>query len=215
MTTISKINSDHHKSNSLLFYLRDYTTLPPRGATSPIRLSAGTNQFMTFQILPSTANMSSNFSKPMSTPASAGRKTRLSMMQKGDCNAPPANLGQYATPTRDVDPSVPQGQRDAPPSKEGRYATPATPGHDDKSATKSPISESASTIRKASTQRPFLGPQQIESLMKSQYGNKIGKPPASFATVLEQDREETPTPSEMPPSTRSRNSGGFKVLPTK
>jgi hypothetical protein len=51
--------------------------------------------------------------------------------------------------------------------------------------------------------------------MKSQYGNKIGKPPALFAMVLKQEREETPTPSEMPPSTQSRNSGGFEVLPTK
>jgi hypothetical protein len=159
--------------------------------------------------------MSSNSSKPTSTPASAGRKTRLPTTQKSDCNAPLASLSRYAAPTRDVDPSVPQGQKDAPPSKEGRYAAPATPGHDDESATKSPNSESASTIRQASIQRPFLGPQQIESLMKSQYGNKTGTPPASFATVLEQDREETPTPSEMPPSTRSPNSGGFEVFPTK
>ena len=51
--------------------------------------------------------------------------------------------------------------------------------------------------------------------MKLQYGNKIGEPPASFAMVLEQDREETPTPSEMPPLTQSANSGSFEVFPTK
>ena len=64
----------------------------------------------------------------------------------------PATLGRCAMPVCDDDPSVPQGQRDAPPSKEGRYAMPVTPGHDDESTTKSPVSESALTIRKVPPQ---------------------------------------------------------------
>ena len=113
-------------------------------------------------------------------------------MLKGDHNVPPATLGQYATPAHDDDPSVLQGQRDALPSKEGRYAMPATPGHDDESMTKSPVSESTSTIWKVPPQWPLLGPQQIESLMKSQYSKKVGRPLASFTTVLELEQEETP-----------------------
>ena len=69
--------------------------------------------------------MSLTPSKLISMPASAGQKTHLPTTQKSNHNAPLASLGQYATPTHDVDPSVLQGQKDAPPSKEGRYAAPA------------------------------------------------------------------------------------------
>jgi hypothetical protein len=55
--------------------------------------------------------------------------------------------------------------RDALPASKGRYAMPATTGRDDRSIIKSP--------------------QQIDSIMKLQYGKKIGKLPDSFATVLE------------------------------
>jgi hypothetical protein len=59
-----------------------------------------------------------------------------------------ASQGWYATPVptqRDDDLS---SRRDALPASKGRYAVPATTGHDDESIIKSPISESASTVRK-------------------------------------------------------------------
>jgi hypothetical protein len=161
--------------------------------------------------------MSSKFNKPTSTPASAERKIPTTA-PKSDRDAPPTSSGQYAvpaTPERDDDPSSLKDEKDALPASRGRYATPATPGHDNESAVKSPISESASTVRRAPLQRLFLGPQQIDSLMKSQYGKKLGKLPDSFATVLKQDREETPTPIEMPPSVQSNNSGSFELLSSK
>jgi hypothetical protein len=136
-------------------------------------------------------------------------------MPKGLRDAPPASQGRYAAPATtecEVNPPAPKGRMDALPAMPGQYAAPATPGRDDKSAIKSPISESASTVRKISQQCPLLGPQQIDSLMKSQYGKKLGKPPASFAKVLEQDREETPTPIETPPSAQSTNSSKFELL---
>ena len=165
----------------------------------------------TTQLLP-FALMSSSSSK--ATPVVTSRHTR-STMPKGLCDAPPASQGWYAAPAtteREVDPPVPKGRMDALPAMPGRYATPATPGHDDETAIKSPTSESASTVRKISQQCPLLGPQQIDSLMKSQYKKKLGKPPASFAEVLEQDREETPTPIETPPSARLTNSSKFELL---
>jgi hypothetical protein len=51
--------------------------------------------------------------------------------------------------------------------------------------------------------------------MKSQYGKKLGKLPDSFATVLGQDREETPTPIETPPSVQLNNSGSFELLSSR
>jgi hypothetical protein len=49
--------------------------------------------------------------------------------------------------------------------------------------------------------------------MKIQYGKKSGKPPSSFATVLEQERDETPTPTEVISSARSTDTSGFEMLP--
>ena len=145
-------------------------------------------------------------------PASAGQCTRATA-PKGNRDAPPTSQGQYAAPMHDDNPPSSLNDGDAPPLREGRYAMPATPGHDDKSTSKSPASESASTIRRLPLLRPLLGPQQIDSLMKSQYSRKIGKLPDSFATIIEQGREETPTPSLTPPSARSHNSGGFELFP--
>jgi hypothetical protein len=51
--------------------------------------------------------------------------------------------------------------------------------------------------------------------MKSQYGKKIGKPPNSFTTVLESEREETPMPILTPPSVKLNNSGSFELLPAR
>ena len=135
------------------------------------------------------------------------------MAPKGDCDAPPASQGQYAAPTRDDDPSLLRDDGDALPLREGWYAMPATPGRDDKTAAKSPISESASTVRKVPLQQSHLGPQQIESLMKSQHGKKGGKLSASFTSVLEQEREETPMPTETPPSVGSHNSDSYTLFP--
>ena len=163
---------------------------------------------MTFLLHPSA--MSSNLNKTM--PASAGRCTRATV-PKGDRNVPPASQGRYAMPTRDDDPPLSRDNRDVLPLRKGRYATPATPVCDDESTSKSPASKSASTIRRLPLLRPLLGPQQINSLTKSQYGRKIGKLPDSFTTILEQGREETPTPSLTPLSARSNNSGGFELLP--
>ena len=155
-----------------------------------------------------------SLSSSKATPVIASRHTR-SMMPKGLHDALPASQGWYAVPVtteHEVDPPVPKGRMDALPAMPGRYATPATPGHDDETAIKSPTSGSASTVRKISQQHPLLGLQQIDLLMKSQYGKKLGKPPASFTEVLEQDREETPTPIKMPPSAQSTNSSKFKLL---
>ena len=182
--------------------------------------------------------MSSNVNKTTMKPASVGRRVKPTT-PKSDYYSLPASQGRYAMPTCDVDPSLPKGEedalpasqgqyaapmcdvdlsslrgkKDAPPASKGRHATPATPGCDDESTSKSPASKSASTIRRLPLLRPLLGPQQIDSLMKSQYGRKIGKLPDSFATILEQDREETPTPSLTPPLAQSNNFGGFKLFP--
>ena len=145
-------------------------------------------------------------------PASAGRHTRATA-PKGDRDVPPTSQGWYAAPMRDDNPPSSRDDGDAPPLREGRYAMPATPGRDDKSTSKSSASESASAIKRLPLLRPLLGPQQIDSLMKLQYGRKIGKLPDSFATVLEQGREETPMPSLTPLSVRSNNSGGFELFP--
>ena len=147
---------------------------------------------MTFPLCPSA--MSCNLNK--TTPASAGRCTRATV-PKGDRDAPMC----------DDNPPSSRDNGDAPPLREGWYATPVTPGHDDKST-----SESTSTIRRLPLLWPLLGPQQIDSLMKSQYGRKIGKLPDSFTTILKQGWEETPTPSLTPLSARSNNSGGFKLF---
>jgi hypothetical protein len=51
--------------------------------------------------------------------------------------------------------------------------------------------------------------------MKSQYGKKIGRPPDSFAAVLESEREEMPTPTLTLPSAKLNNSGSFELLPAR
>jgi hypothetical protein len=163
------------------------------------------------------------------TPLSTSRITRSSA-GKAKRDAPPANAGRYATSaTPDVDDDL---TRDAPPANQGRYAAPATPGRDDESSTrrpflitrprsttlstgKSPVSESASTVRRAPGLRPLLGPEQIGTIVKSQLEKKIGKRAGSFATVLEQERDESPSPMEVPSLSRSERTSSFEVLVSK
>ena len=100
------------------------------------------------------------------------------MMLRSVCDVPLTNQSWYAmpaTPVHDDDPSLSKDEKDAPPASIGQYAMPVTPGCDDESAAKLPISESALTVHRGLLQRPLLGPQQIESLMKSQYGKTVGK----------------------------------------
>jgi len=160
------------------------------------------------------------------TPSTTSRVLRSSA-GKVKQDAPPANAGRYAapaTPGRDDDLT-----RDAPPANQGRYAAPANTGRDDESSTrkpflitrprsttlstgKSPASESASTVRRAPGQRPLLGPEQIGTIVKSQLEKKRGKRAGSFATVLEQERDETPSPMELPTLSRSERTSSFEVL---
>ena len=138
-----------------------------------------------------------------------------------------------ATSGCDDDLPAPQGQGDAPPASKGRYATPATPGREDDSAnpskrrlslpprksssatisgSKSPVSESASTVRRVPLPRTLLGPQQIGSILNSQYGKKSSRKPEAFDTVLEQERDEMPTPVETVLSARSTDTSGYEIL---
>jgi hypothetical protein len=181
-------------------------------------------------MLSSSSRLSSNNSAH--APTSTGQQKPSPTTLKSIRDALPASRGQYAMPVptqrdddlssrRDVPPAN-EGQyddlssrRDVLPASEGRYAVPATTGRDDESIIKSPISESASTVRKAPIQWPLLGTQQIDLIMKSQYGKKIGKLPDSFATVLESEREETPMLILTPPSVKLNNSGSFELLPAR
>ena len=61
-------------------------------------------------------------------------------------------------------------------------------------------------------QRPLLGPEQIGSIVKSQLEKKKGKQPGSFATVLEQERNETPSPMELSTLLCSERTSSFEVL---
>jgi len=58
----------------------------------------------------------------------------------------------------------------------------------------------------------MLGAQQIDSIVKSRYAKKVNRKPASFATVLEQERDETPTPVETVVSANSTDTSGFQIL---
>ena len=58
----------------------------------------------------------------------------------------------------------------------------------------------------------MLGAQQIDSIVKSRYAKKVNRKPASFATVLEQERDETLTPVETVVSANSTNTSGFQIL---
>jgi hypothetical protein len=170
--------------------------------------------------LTSTASMSSSSSKLISnnsahTPTSAGQRKPSSMTLKNNCDVPPTSQGWYARPVLTQCDDNLSSRRDALPASKGRYAVPATTGHDDESIIKSPISESASTIRKIPVQRSLLGTQQIDPIMKSQYRKKIGKLPDSFTTVLESEQEEMPMPILTPPSAKSNNSGSFELLPAR
>jgi hypothetical protein len=178
----------------------------------------------------SSSKLTSNNS--VHTPTSTGWQKLSSTMLKSNRDVPPASQGRYATPVltqcdddlslwRDAPPASEgwyddlSSRRDVPPASKGRYATPATTGRDDESIIKSPISESASTVRKIPVRRLLLGTQQIDSIMKSQYGRKIGKLPDSFITVLESEQEEMPTPILTLPSAKSNNSGSFELLPAR
>ena len=56
------------------------------------------------------------------------------------------------TPAHDDELSSLKDKKDVPPSIRGQYAMPVTPGCDDESATKSPISELALTVQKVPPQ---------------------------------------------------------------
>ena len=179
--------------------------------------------------------MSSRSNQNNLVPASPARTSRAPA-PKGDLDAPPTSEGRYAAPVTtgcDDDLSLPQGKRDAPPASTGRYAMPATPGRDDESAntsnrclsllpqrsssttireSKSPASESASTIRRAPPKRTTLGAPQIDSIVKARYAKRASKKLASFATVLETERDKTPTPVDMLSSARSTDTGSFEIL---
>ena len=119
--------------------------------------------------------------------------------------------------------------RDAPPTSQGRYAAPATTGRDDEpsarkpflitkprsttlSTGRSPASESASMVRCAPGLRPLLGPEQIGTIVKFQLEKRKGKCAGSFATVLEQGRDESPSPMELPTLAHSERTSSFEVL---
>ena len=170
--------------------------------------------------------MSSRTSRNHLVPDSPVQGPRASA-PKGSRDAPPVTQSRYATPVTsgcDDDLPAPQGQGDALPASKGRYATPATPGCEDDSAnpskrrlslpprksssvtisgSKSPVSESASTVRRVPLPRTLLGPQQIRSILASQYGKKSSRKPEAFDTVLEQEQDEMPTPVETVLSARS------------
>ena len=60
--------------------------------------------------------------------------------------------------------------------------------------------------------RPLLGPEQIGTIVKSQLEKRKGKHAGSFATVLEQERDETPSPMELSTLSRSERTSSFEVL---
>jgi len=57
-----------------------------------------------------------------------------------------------------------------------------------------------------------LGPEQIGTIVKSQLEKKRGKCTGSFTTVLEQERDETPSPMELPTLSHSERTSSFEVL---
>lgn len=61
----------------------------------------------------------------------------------------------------------------------------SSPSRTTLSGARSPLSESTSTVQCTHTSQPSLGPQQIESIMKSQYGQKLGIKPDSFKDAIE------------------------------
>src|SRR5713101_4017591 len=168
--------------------------------------------------------MSSN-----TTPSTTSRVLRSSA-GKAKQDPPSANAGRYDT---SATPVVQHNlSRDAPPARIGRNAAPANAGRDDDSSTRkpfnitrprsstistgrSPASESASTVRREPARRPLLGPQQIGSIVQSQFIKKAGKRAGSFATVIEQEHDESPSPMELPTLSRSERTSSFEVVMTR
>ena len=57
-----------------------------------------------------------------------------------------------------------------------------------------------------------MGPEQIGTIVKARLEKKKGKRGGSFAAVLEQEREETPSPMELSTLSRSERTSSFEVL---
>ena len=158
----------------------------------------------------------------MPTPTSACKARTL--VPKGDVLL--TSRSRYAMPATSGhvdDPPTPQGERDALPVNTGWYAAPVMTGCDVDlgdanqehlllpqptlspsrtalSSTRLPLSESTSTVRRTHTSQPSLGPQQIGSIIKSQFGRKLGIKPDSFEEAIERQREEMPMPIIVAPS---------------
>ena len=57
-----------------------------------------------------------------------------------------------------------------------------------------------------------LGPEQIGTIVKSQLEKRKGKRAGSFAPVLEQGRDESPSLIELPTLVHSERTSSFEVL---